>query len=115
LNGEPSARARRHAAGALVFNALVWGTSWWPVRCCGACRPPLGDRGVPSPRSRSSPCAPRGAGARHACALSPVIAPGTTNAAFNWAIVIGDAVRVVFVLPDAALDRPAARVVPASG
>jgi hypothetical protein len=32
LKDAPSARARRRAAGALVFNAFVWGTSWWPLR-----------------------------------------------------------------------------------
>ena len=25
-------RASRWAAAALVFNALVWGLSWWPLR-----------------------------------------------------------------------------------
>ena len=33
LTAAPVARARRRAAAlALVFNAFVWGTSWWPLR-----------------------------------------------------------------------------------
>ena len=29
---DPTQRAARRAALALVFNAFVWGTSWWPLR-----------------------------------------------------------------------------------
>ena len=29
---DPTQREARRAALALVFNAFVWGTSWWPLR-----------------------------------------------------------------------------------
>ena len=29
---DPAQRAARRAALGLVFNAFVWGTSWWPLR-----------------------------------------------------------------------------------
>src|SRR6185369_17391439 len=32
LSGAAAPGARRRAAAALVFNAFVWGTSWWPLR-----------------------------------------------------------------------------------
>ena len=97
------ARRRRAPPLALVFNAFVWGTSWWPLRHLqDAGLHPLwataliftlglaGDR--------------RGAAARASAQLlrTPalwllVAAAGITNAAFNWAIVIGDVVRVVLL------------------
>jgi drug/metabolite transporter (DMT)-like permease len=102
LNGEPSARARRHAAGALVFNALVWGTSWWPLRT-------LQERGLHPLWATAliftiaslAIAAVRPAALRQVLGTPAlwalVAAAGCTNAAFNWAIVIGDVVRVVLL------------------
>lgn len=95
-------RAAGLAALALTFNAFTWGVSWWPFRWLEA----------------------RGLHALWATALiyglavvvivivrpravahllrSPrlwwlVLAAGTTNASFNWAVTIGDVVRVVLL------------------
>jgi drug/metabolite transporter (DMT)-like permease len=90
------------AAAALVLNALVWGLSWWPFR-------QLDELGLHPlwattlvyaaisvlllavrPRSVSELLRPS--------ALWVLIAAaGTTNAAFNWAVSIGDVVRVVLL------------------
>lgn len=90
------------AAAALVLNALVWGVSWWPFR-------QLDELGLH----------PLWATAMVYSAISVVLlavrprsvlellrpsslwvllaAAGTTNAAFNWAVSIGDVVRVVLL------------------
>ncbi len=90
------------AAAALVLNALVWGLSWWPFRH-------LDEQGlhplwattlvyaaiallllVARPQSVVELLRPS--------ALWVLIAAaGTTNAAFNWAVSIGDVVRVVLL------------------
>ena len=87
---------------ALVFNAFTWGVSWWPFRrlqaqglhplwataliyllavlCISAWRPASWVQ------------------LRRAPALWVlVLASGTTNAAFNWGVTIGDVVRVVLL------------------
>ena len=87
---------------ALTFNALVWGTSWWPLRQFEL-------RGlhplwttlfvyllavvvivVARPRSVAQVI-------RSPALWVLVLAAGTTNAAFNWGVVIGDVVRVVLL------------------
>jgi drug/metabolite transporter (DMT)-like permease len=87
---------------ALSFNALVWGTSWWPFR-------ELQSQGlhplwatvfvytlavVVIALSR-----PRAFGQvlRTPALWVLVLASGMTNAAFNWGVVIGDVVRVVLL------------------
>ena len=90
------------ATAALVVNALVWGLSWWPFRH-------LDEQGLHPlwattlvyaaisllllavrPRSIAELLRPS--------ALWVLIAAaGTTNAAFNWAVSIGDVVRVVLL------------------
>jgi drug/metabolite transporter (DMT)-like permease len=87
---------------ALSFNALVWGTSWWPLRqfellglhplwatlfvyllavlVIVAARPRAVMQVLRSP-----------------ALWVLVLAAGTTNAAFNWGVVIGDVVRVVLL------------------
>ena len=87
---------------ALTFNALVWGTSWWPFRqleaqgvhplwttffVYGLCvlvivciRP------ASVPQLFRTPML-----------WVLVLAAGATNAAFNWGVVIGDVVRVVLL------------------
>ncbi|HEV7578078.1 MAG TPA: DMT family transporter [Caldimonas sp.] len=98
----PTQRAGRRAAGALVFNAFVWGTSWWPLRRLhdAGLHPLWATTIIFTVASLAIAVArPR------ACAQvlrTPalwllVAAAGLTNASFNWAIVIGDVVRVVLL------------------
>lgn len=87
---------------ALIFNAFTWGVSWWPFRQLGA-------RGLHPlwatvmiyalavtvitlwrPRAWAEL-------ARTPTLWVLVLASGTTNAAFNWAVTIGDVVRVVLL------------------
>ncbi len=97
-----ASRASLLAAGALTFNALVWGTSWWPLRrfeeqglhplwttlfvyllavaVIVAARPQAVMQVVRTP-----------------ALWVLVLAAGMTNAAFNWGVVIGDVVRVVLL------------------
>ena len=96
------AAARRRAAAALIFNAFVWGTSWWPLRR-------LQDAGVHPLWSTAltftlaslviAAVRPRAVAQllRTPALWALVVAAGCTNAAFNWAIVIGDVVRVVLL------------------
>ena len=92
----------RRAVLALVFNAFVWGTSWWPLRRLqeAGLHPLWATTIIFTLASLAIAIArPR------ACmqvATTPalwllVAAAGLTNAAFNWAIVIGDVVRVVLL------------------
>jgi len=87
---------------ALAFNALVWGVSWWPFRELHA----LGLHPlwatvlvyavavllIVATRRRAL-----GTLLRTPSLWLLVFASGTTNAAFNWAMVIGDVVRVVLL------------------
>ena len=87
---------------ALMFNALVWGTSWWPFRR-------LQDEGLHPLWSTVlvySLAVVVIAALRPRAVMQVVNAPalwvlmlasGTTNAAFNWGVVIGDVVRVVLL------------------
>ena len=87
---------------ALMFNALVWGSSWWPFRA-------LQSRGLHPlwatvfvyllaviviallrPRAFMQVL-------RAPALWLLVAASGVTNAAFNWGVVIGDVVRVVLL------------------
>ncbi|WP_280153726.1 DMT family transporter [Piscinibacter sp. XHJ-5] len=86
----------------LMFNALVWGTSWWAFRLLEsqALHPlwatvfvyvlAVAVIGVLRPRAFVQ------------VATTPalwvlMLASGITNAGFNWAVVIGDVVRVVLL------------------
>jgi drug/metabolite transporter (DMT)-like permease len=95
----PSAR---WAAAALLLNALVWGLSWWPFRtlqeqglhplwatalvywfalaCVLACRPHALHSSLRWPGL-----------------LWLALASGLTNICFNWAVTVGDVVRVVLL------------------
>ena len=87
---------------ALVFNAFVWGSSWWPFRALQARGVhPLWANvivfsvavlviGVLRPRAF-------GEMVRVPALWLLALAAGATNAAFNWGIVIGDVVRVVLL------------------
>src|SRR5512140_143077 len=87
---------------ALVFNAFVWGISWWPFR-------QLQDNGL-HPLVATAlvyllsallllAVRPR---AWRAFARQPLLwllaaAAGMTNVGFNWAVTVGDVVRVVLL------------------
>jgi drug/metabolite transporter (DMT)-like permease len=87
---------------ALVFNAFVWGVSWWPFRQLeqAGLHPLVATTliyllavvviGV------ARPAAWRELATQPALWVI-VLASGTTNAAFNWAVTIGDVVRVVLL------------------
>jgi len=89
-------------AGALVFNALVWGTSWWPMRQFAAHGlHPLWATAiiylvvvavllVAKPQALAQVL-------RTPALWVLLLAAGTTNATFNWAMVVGDVVRVVLL------------------
>jgi drug/metabolite transporter (DMT)-like permease len=89
-------------AAALVFNAFVWGVSWWPFRALHeAGVHPLWSTALVY--SLSLLCVlvvrPR---AVAAFARQPMLwllagAAGLTNVGFNWAVTIGDVVRVVLL------------------
>jgi drug/metabolite transporter (DMT)-like permease len=90
------------AALALCLNAFVWGVSWWPFRFLQA-------QGVhplwATALVYALAVAVIGARWPHAfgeLARTPalwvlVLAAGSTNAAFNWGVSIGDVVRVVLL------------------
>ena len=85
-----------------MFNALVWGTSWWPFRELQSHGlHPLWATvfvyllavtviGLLRPRAF-------GQVARTPALWVLMCASGITNAAFNWGVVIGDVVRVVLL------------------
>jgi drug/metabolite transporter (DMT)-like permease len=87
---------------ALVLNAFVWGVSWWPLRQLEA----VGVHPLWATVmiyivavvtiSLARPTAWRELATRRTLWLL-VLASGTTNAAFNWAVTIGDVVRVVLL------------------
>ena len=100
-------RAALLGASALVANAFVWGTSWWPFRW-------LAERGL-HPLWATALCyavamaaivAVR-PGAVRQLATTPALwaimaAAGVTNATFNWGVTQGDVLRVVllfYVMP----------------
>ena len=87
---------------ALVTNALVWGVSWWPFR-------QLQGHGLHPLWSTAllyllifvlmlvlRPSSWRGI-ANHPVLWGLVLAAGLTNVGFNWAVTVGDVVRVVLL------------------
>lgn len=99
----PGAAVQRWPAVAcLTLNALVWGVSWWPFR-------ELQSMGVHPLWATAliycfawvcvlalSPHAWRGLLA-HPALLWLALASGMTNVGFNWAVTVGDVVRVVLL------------------
>ncbi|MGN6527697.1 MAG: EamA family transporter [Burkholderiaceae bacterium] len=87
---------------ALLVNAFVWGVSWWPFRRLQA----LGLHPLWATTVIYVLCVAAIAGWRRNAlrefATQPALwliflASGTTNATFNWAVSIGDVVRVVLL------------------
>ncbi len=87
---------------ALLFNALVWGLSWWPFR-------QLDTLGLAALWSTSGIYALSAfcllairPGALGKVIATPglwalMLASGATNACFNWGVTVGDVVRVVLL------------------
>jgi drug/metabolite transporter (DMT)-like permease len=95
-------RAVKVPALALVLNAFVWGVSWWPLRRLeSAGLHPLWATALIYAVAVIAISAARPAAWRelvgHPALWLLVLASGTTNAAFNWAVTIGDVVRVVLL------------------
>jgi len=87
---------------ALVVNAFVWGTSWWPFRLLQASGlHPLWATLFVYLLAMAAIAVLRPAAFRQLAATPAlwvlVAASGFTNAAFNWGVVIGDVVRVVLL------------------
>ena len=90
------------AAGALLINALIWGVSWWPLR-------QLQDYGLHPLWATALVFMIILAGllvvrfnswrgiAAHPQLLLLALASGLTNVGFNWAVTVGDVVRVVLL------------------
>jgi drug/metabolite transporter (DMT)-like permease len=92
----------RRAVTGLLFNALVWGLSWWPMRrLAEAGLHPLWATSLIFLLA-SAVIGLRAPAAWRLLARSPTLwaiaaAAGLTNAAFNWGITVGDVVRVVLL------------------
>jgi drug/metabolite transporter (DMT)-like permease len=87
---------------ALVFNAFTWGVSWWPFRQLEAAGlHPLAATVLIYLLAVAVITLIRPAAWRelfaHPALWVLVLASGMTNAAFNWAVTIGDVVRVVLL------------------
>ena len=93
------------AVAALLLNAFVWGLSWWPFKqlesqglhplwataaVYGLCFVVVA---LYSLRASGS----AGAWPQHPLLWLLLIASGLTNVGFNWAVTIGDVVRVVLL------------------
>ncbi len=87
---------------ALLLNALVWGVSWWPFRQLAALGlHPLWATALIYGFSLLClwvwrPHAWRGLAA-HPALWALMLASGLTNVGFNWAVTVGDVVRVVLL------------------
>jgi drug/metabolite transporter (DMT)-like permease len=97
-----AADSRAAPALALVANAFVWGVSWWPFRQLQAHGlHPLWATAMVYVVSVTVllalwPRAWRGAAA-HPQLWLLLVAAGFTNVGFNWAVTVGDVVRVVLL------------------
>lgn len=94
--------AKTLATAALILNAFVWGVSWWPFRA-------LQEHGLHPLWATViiyifsllcllavRPQAWRGF-IKHPMLWWLVLASGLTNVGFNWAVTVGDVVRVVLL------------------
>ena len=97
-----AARSVTQPVLALVFNAFCWGVAWWPFRWLEA-------RGLHPLWTTAIGCvlavvcislwrpASWAQLGRAPTLWLLMLASGTTNAAFNWGVTIGDVVRVVLL------------------
>ena len=90
------------AALALIFNAFTWGVSWWPFRQLqGLGLHPLWATVLIFSVAVAAITVwrPRAWGMLFSTPVLwvLVLASGTTNAAFNWAVTLGDVVRVILL------------------
>ncbi len=90
------------AAAALTFNAFTWGVSWWPFRQLEAHGlHPLWATALIYGLAVLALTMARPAAWRELLRTPAlwvlVLASGTTNASFNWAVTLGDVVRVVLL------------------
>ena len=90
------------AALALVFNAFVWGVSWWPLRELQQHGlHPLWATALIYLVSLGCLLAAKPGAWRHFAAHPQLwllaAAAGLTNVGFNWAVTVGDVVRVVLL------------------
>ena len=87
---------------ALGFNALVWGLSWWPLKTLESQGlHPLWATAIIFAVSLACvvmwrPQAWRGM-FQHPALWILLLASGLTNVCFNWAVTVGDVVRVVLL------------------
>ena len=87
---------------ALLFNTLVWGLAWWPFRAMHeAGLHPLWATALMYALVLAGLVALRPASLRQALQYPALIllgaCAGSNNIAFNWAVTIGDVVRVVLL------------------
>ena len=87
---------------ALLGNALIWGLSWWPLRLMqGAGLHPLWATTLMFALITAVLLLARPRAARQVAGTPSlwllVLVAGLTNICFNWAIAIGDVVRVVIL------------------
>jgi len=98
----PHTNHSRLAVIALVTNAFVWGVSWWPFRQLqGHGLHPLWSTAllyvvITVLMLMFRPGSWR-AFAKHPVLWALVLAAGVTNVGFNWAVTVGDVVRVVLL------------------
>ncbi len=90
------------AVAALLLNAMVWGVSWWPFQTLQALGlHPLWATALVYGFSLLVVWALRPQAARgwrqHPWLWLLILASGLTNVGFNWAVTIGDVVRVVLL------------------
>jgi drug/metabolite transporter (DMT)-like permease len=90
------------AAGAIVVNAFIWGVSWWPLKA-------LQDNGLHPLWATAAVYMLVSVGmlifyrqSGRALLANPhlwflAVASGMTNVGFNWAVTLGDVVRVVLL------------------
>lgn len=87
---------------ALLFNAVVWGLSWWPFRVLSAAGlHPLWATALMYGLALACLLVVRPSVLRQAGQYPSLwwlaIASGLTNVGFNWAVTVGDVVRVVLL------------------
>ena len=90
------------AAGAIVVNAFIWGVSWWPLKSLqnSGLHPLWATAAIYMLVSVGMLIFYRQSG--RALLANPhlwflALASGLTNVGFNWAVTVGDVVRVVLL------------------